>query len=153
MMMMMIHICIYNVKLAWKCIFVYILQASRSTSLCYWKPESFQWNKMVYSVLTPLQHIKFTVCQSVYQHTIQINQPTRCNDFSSLLLEIYVQLNMFRSSSRPSSEATTNAVATSGLPLELGDNSAVGRGRAGGPAWPRPTALVSPFALVANSLS
>jgi len=36
---------------------------------------------------------------------IQINQPTRCNNFSSLLLDIYVQLNMFRASSRPSSGA------------------------------------------------
>ena len=37
---------------------------------------------------------------------------------------------MFRASSRPSSGATTTAVAASGLPLELGDSSAVGRGRA-----------------------
>ena len=36
---------------------------------------------------------------------IQINQPTRCKDFSSLLLEIYVQINMFRVSSLPSSGA------------------------------------------------
>ena len=38
---------------------------------------------------------------------------------------------MFRASSCPSSGATTTAVAASGLPSELGDNSAVGRGRAG----------------------
>jgi hypothetical protein len=31
-------------------------------------------------------------------HSIQINQPIRCNNFSSLLLDVYVQLNMFRSS-------------------------------------------------------
>jgi len=36
---------------------------------------------------------------------------------------------MFRASSCPSSGATT-AVAASGLPSELGDSSAVGRGRA-----------------------
>jgi hypothetical protein len=35
---------------------------------------------------------------------------------------------MFRASSCPSSKATT-AVAASGLPSELGDSSAVGRGR------------------------
>jgi hypothetical protein len=35
----------------------------------------------------------------------QINQPTRRKNFSSLLLEVYVQLNMFRASSRPSSGA------------------------------------------------
>jgi len=48
---------------------------------------------------------------------------------------------MFRASSCPSSEATTTAVAASGLPSELGDSNAVGRGRAG---RPRPTALLSP---------
>ena len=37
---------------------------------------------------------------------------------------------MFRASSCPSSGATTTAVAASGLPSELGDSSAVGRGRA-----------------------
>jgi hypothetical protein len=40
---------------------------------------------------------------------------------------------MFRASSCPSSGATTTAVAASGLQSELGDNSAVGRGRAGRP--------------------
>jgi hypothetical protein len=34
-----------------------------------------------------------------------VNQPTRCNNFSSLLLDVYVQLNMFQVSSRPSSGA------------------------------------------------
>jgi hypothetical protein len=43
-----------------------------------------------------------------------------------------MQLNMFRASSWPSSGATT-AVAASRLPLELGDSSAVVRGRAGRP--------------------
>jgi hypothetical protein len=36
---------------------------------------------------------------------IQINQPTRCNNSSSLLLDVYVQLSMFLASSRPSSGA------------------------------------------------
>ena len=36
---------------------------------------------------------------------IQINQPTRRNNFSSLLRDVYLQLNMFRESSRPSSGA------------------------------------------------
>ena len=36
---------------------------------------------------------------------------------------------MFRASSCPSSGATTTAVAASGLPLERGVSSAVGRGR------------------------
>jgi len=50
---------------------------------------------------------------------------------------------MFRASSCSSSGATT-AVAASGLPSELGDSSAVGRGRAGRPARPRPTTLLPP---------
>jgi hypothetical protein len=37
--------------------------------------------------------------------TVQINQPTGCNNFPSLLLDVYVQLNMFRASTRPSSGA------------------------------------------------
>jgi len=36
---------------------------------------------------------------------IQINQPTRYNNSLSLLRDVYVQLNMFRASSRPSSRA------------------------------------------------
>ena len=54
------------------------------------------------------------------------------------------QLNMFRASSCPSPGATTIAVAASGLPSEFGDSRAVGRGQAGRPARPRPTALLSP---------
>jgi len=40
---------------------------------------------------------------------------------------------MFRAFTCPSSGATKTAVAASGLPSELGDSSAVGRGRAGRP--------------------
>jgi len=38
------------------------------------------------------------------------------------------------------------AVAASGLPLARGGSNAVGRGRAGRPARPRPTALLPPRA-------
>ena len=38
----------------------------------------------------------FKVCKSVHHHTFQISQPTRRNNFSSLLLDVYVQLNMFQ---------------------------------------------------------
>jgi hypothetical protein len=31
---------------------------------------------------------KFHVGRSVHHHTIQINQPTRCNSFTSLLLDV-----------------------------------------------------------------
>jgi hypothetical protein len=34
----------------------------------------------------------------MHHYTIQINQPTRCNNFSRLLLEVYVQLNNCSSS-------------------------------------------------------
>jgi len=52
-------------------------------------------------------NLPFKVCKSVHRRTFQINQPTRCNNFSSLLLDVYsyVQLNMFRVSSRPLSGA------------------------------------------------
>jgi len=36
---------------------------------------------------------------------IQINQPTRCNIFTSLLLDVYVWLNIFRPPLRLSSGA------------------------------------------------
>jgi hypothetical protein len=48
---------------------------------------------------------KFDICKSVHHHTIQINQPTRCNNFTSLLLDIYVWLNMFWPSLCPLSGA------------------------------------------------
>ena len=65
----------------------------------------------------------------MHHHTIQINQPTGCNSLSSLLLDAYVQLNMFRASSRPSSGAQQLQPLV--LPLERGGSSAVGRSRAG----------------------
>ena len=49
--------------------------------------------------------------------SIQINQPTRCTTFSSLLLDVYLQLNMFRGALTPIIRS---------------------------PARPRPTALLSP---------
>ena len=51
---------------------------------------------------------------------------------------------MFRASLRPSSGATTTAVAASGLLSELGNSNAIGRGPAGRLARPRPIALLSP---------
>jgi len=35
-------------------------------------------------------------------HFIQINQPMKCNSFTSLLLDLYVWLSMFRAPLRPS---------------------------------------------------
>jgi hypothetical protein len=36
----------------------------------------------------------FDIHKSVHHHTIQINQPTRCNSFTSLLLDVYVWLSV-----------------------------------------------------------
>jgi len=47
----------------------------------------------------------FNVRKSVHHHTIQISQLTRCNTVTSLLLHVYVWLNMFRAPLRPSSGA------------------------------------------------
>jgi len=69
----------------------------------------------------------------VPHHTIQINQPIRCKNFSSLLLEVYLQLNTFLVSSCPSSGAQQRQWQPLVLPLERGGSSAVGRGRAGRP--------------------
>ena len=70
--------------------------------------------------------LKFKVCKSVHHYRIQINQPTRCNNFTSLLLDVYVQLNMFRASSRPSSGAQQlQQQPPLVLPLERGGSSAV----------------------------
>jgi hypothetical protein len=48
---------------------------------------------------------EFKVCKSVHHYTIQVNQPTRCNNFSSSLPDVSVQISMFRASSRPPSGA------------------------------------------------
>ena len=76
---------------------------------------------------------QFKVCKSVHHHKTQINQPTRCNNFSSLLLDVYVQLSMFRASSRSSSVAQQLQWQPLVLSLGRGGGSAVGRGQASRP--------------------
>jgi hypothetical protein len=49
--------------------------------------------------------IVFDVRKSVHHHKIQTIQPTRCNSFTSLLLDVYVWLNLFPASPHPSSGA------------------------------------------------
>jgi hypothetical protein len=53
----------------------------------------------------PTSSVTFKVCKSMHHHTIPIKQLTRCKHFSSLLLDVYVRLSMFRAFSRPSSGA------------------------------------------------
>jgi len=85
---------------------------------------------LTYMDLIPGRHIsdKFIAalyCQQYCQGSIQINHPTRCNNFSSLLLGVYLQLNMFWVSSRPSSGAQQLQQQPLVLPSERGV-SAVG---------------------------
>jgi hypothetical protein len=65
--------------------------------------------KFIFSVTVSLCSASFIclfdVRQSVHHHTIQINQTTKCNSFTSLLLDVYVSLYMFRAPLRPSSGA------------------------------------------------
>jgi len=84
--------------------------------------------------------MEFDVGRSVHQHTIQTNQPTRCNSFTSLPLDAYVSLNMFRAPTRLSSGAYNCinslwfyrwSVVVALLLVVVGP-----------PARPRPTALV-----------
>jgi hypothetical protein len=95
------------------------------------RPRKFYWILIGVCKIngTPVLVLHWaTFTQSIY---FQLNQPTRCSNFSSLLLDVYIQLNMFWASSCPSSGATTTAAAASNLPSEHGDTSAVGHGQAG----------------------
>jgi hypothetical protein len=58
----------------------------------------------------------------------QINYPTICNSFTSLLLDVYVSLNMFRVPPHPSS-GTYNCINSLWFyRWSVGGSSAVGRG-------------------------
>jgi len=73
----------------------------------------------------------FDVVKSVHHHTMQINQPTRCNNFTSFLLDVYLRLNMFRAPQRPSS-ADYNCISSLWFyRWSAGGSSALGRGLAG----------------------
>jgi hypothetical protein len=66
-------------------------------------PENFD------EILEKITHKKemnyLTFRKSVHHQTNQIIQPTRCNSFTSLVLDVYMWLNMFRVSPHPSSGA------------------------------------------------
>ena len=66
--------------------------------VCYISVNTESFNNMIKQ---SLRNLTFVTTLWI----IQIKQPTRCNSFSSLLLDVYLQLNMFRASSRPSSGA------------------------------------------------
>ena len=78
-------------------LYLHLAMSPEASTMCYF-----------FSSHHTVQHLNYTHfnLQIPYQYgAIQIYQPTRCNNFSSLLLDVYVQLNMFRASSRPSSGA------------------------------------------------
>jgi hypothetical protein len=77
--------------------------------------------------------------ESLHQHTIQINHQLDATVFPVLLLDIYLQLNIFRAFSRPSSGAQQMQWQPLALPSEHGGSSAVGRCRVGRPAGPTTT--------------
>ena len=74
--------------------------------------QKWMWYSKCFTTLLMV----FDVPKSVHHHKTQIIQPTRCNSFTSLLLDVYVWLNMFRASPRPSSGAEhTTALGASGF--------------------------------------
>ena len=102
-------------------IYIYILQAE--TRRC-----KVLRNKIDQVVLDYLY--QFGVGKSVHHHTIQINQPTRCNNFTSLLLDVYVWLNLFRAPPRPSSGAYNCISSLWFYRWSVGGSSVVDRGLA-----------------------
>jgi len=67
----------------------------------------------------------------MHHHMIQIIQPTRCTSFSSLLLDVYVWLNMFRVSPCPSSGAF-NCTRRSSRPRPTTLQPLLSNGKSGG---------------------
>ena len=112
-------------KLKYPCLLILDTKYTFVIRCGFWLPLGWRSRKI-------MKH-KFKFRKSVHHHTIQINQPTRCNNFSSLLLDVYLQLNMFRASSYPSSGAQQLHKQPLVLPSERGDSNAVGRVRTGRP--------------------
>ena len=71
---------------------------------------------------------EFKVCKSVHHHTVQINHQLDAIVSPVYYLDVYLQLNMFRAFSRPSSGAQQLQQQPLVLPSESGVSSAVGRG-------------------------
>jgi hypothetical protein len=67
----------------------------------------------------------------VHHHTKQINRQLDATTFPVYYPDVYLQLNMSRASSRPSSGAQQLQQQPLVLPLERGGSNAVGRVRAG----------------------
>jgi hypothetical protein len=65
----------------------------------FWNVTPGQW------AISSQHFEESNVRKSAHHHMIQINQPIRRNSFTSLLLDVYVSLNMFWALPRPSSGA------------------------------------------------
>ena len=66
---------------------------------------------------------KFDVGRSVHHHTIQINQPTRCNSFTSFYLTFMCRSTCFGCLHTHHQELTIVLTASGFLPLERGGSS------------------------------
>ena len=84
-----------------------------------------------FSFVILFSSLKFKVCKSVHHHTIQINHQLDATISPVYYPDVYLQLNMFRASSHPSSGAQHLQQQPLILPSGRGGSSAVGRGRAG----------------------
>ena len=73
---------------------------------------------------------EFKVCKPVHHHTIQINHQLDATVSPVYYPDVYLQPNVFRASSRPSSGAQQLQQQPLVLPSERGGSSVVGRGRA-----------------------
>jgi len=81
----------------------------------------------VKSTIPETQHITIKLI-----HVIQINQPTRCNSLTSLLLDVLFRSTCFGRLYSHHQELTT-ALTASRFILERGGSSSVSRGLAGRP--------------------
>jgi hypothetical protein len=83
---------------------IFLLYKALKFLLLFWLFLIFMLTHLIInSVFSEVR--KFEVRKSVRHHTIQTIQPTRCDSFTSLLVDVYAWLNMFLASPRPSSVA------------------------------------------------
>jgi hypothetical protein len=72
---------------------------------CSMQMDTQAWQSQKSLLAISWTRLKLGSNRSIKLYLIQINQPTRCNRFTSLLLDVYVWLSMFWASPRPSSGA------------------------------------------------